>query len=60
MNDLHNGLQIREGARGVALKNGRTVGDIMKDLVGTPAEQELLDIIDFLTERLVHSDSERF
>lgn len=56
MNDLH----IREGIRGLAIPEGRTIGEIMSDLSGTPAEQELLDIIDYITERLVHCDTERF
>lgn len=54
-------LHIREGAKGVATPTGRTVGEIIKDIgEGTSQEQELLDIIEMLTDRLVHTDSERF
>ena len=55
-------LHIKEGVRGVATPNGRTVGEIMDDIgnEGTAQEQELLDIIEYITERLIHSETERF
>lgn len=57
-------LHVTDGSRGVATPTGRSLDEILADINENNENkkeiEELVDIIECLRERLVHTDSERF